>query len=234
MGIAYSGKRHSGDGQTPPPTQWSILTKIDVFDSLVKDWTLDVVELLDPKNDHRVNYARLSIVISYFEMMGLYLEGATSDLIATVRRVDPNRDISKHSVVHCDKSENTFRKGIEAVAETAGWNKNHVDKAVKNLYSALRCGLYHGGVARHGIWVMQLSSGNPFRLETPDVIVDPSKLIDRIRKHFQVYVSELRKLLQRGEEGDRNDNKLTRFIRRFDIEVVDKLEEKYQREHSAS
>src|SRR5271157_1966134 len=86
-------------------------------------------------------------------------------------------------------------------------------------------------MARYGIWVGRLPPGNPFHVESSDVTIDPTQLIQGIKKHFDLYIHELQKLRQLGRETKRHNNKLTRFKRRFDIEVMDKLEEKYRREY---
>jgi len=231
VGIAYSGNRHSQDGRTPPPGSWDTQVKIEIFQSRVWDWTLAMTDLLDLSKDHRVNYAKLSIVISYFEMIGLYMAGVTADLIRTIKRIDPNRNISHlASVKAIGTNEDSFNKGLFDVAKTAGWKISPVKKAAKKLYPSLRCGLYHGGMARYGIWVSRLPPGNPFRVKNSDVAIDTTQLIQGIKKHFDLYISELQRLRQLGREEKRHNNKLTRFKRRFDIEVVDKLEEKYKRE----
>ncbi len=191
MKITYTDERNSKDGRTPRPRDWNTQFKIEVFEYRFENWTLDMADLL--KGDHRSNYARLSIVISYFEMIGLYLAGATSDLIRTIHRIDPTRSIS-YTKIHAGTSTDMFKKGIEAVADTVGWNKDDLDEASTNLYSALRCGLYHGGLARHGIWVGQNPIGKPFRIDKPDVIVDPNQLIEEVRKHFSQYVDDLKRM----------------------------------------
>lgn len=236
MGITYSKNRHSNDGKTCPPMKWDTECKINIFESRVRGWTFDVTDLLNPIRHHYVNYARLSIVICYFEMIGLYLDGITSDLINAIRRTNPARDTSRFQCKNMEgnRNEDYFKKGLFDVAEKSGWDMSEVNKASKILYPALRCGLYHGGMARHGIWVSDTRDGPPFDVKDSDVTIAPTPLIEGIKNHFRAYIDELRLLNQSADKSESEENKLTCFERRFDIEVVDKLQEKYNEVYRAT
>jgi len=204
MTVWYSTQHNEHD--TPLP--WNIEEKIRIFEDRVKNWTINKARQF--RGDTDAGYAMLSLVLSYFEMIGLYLAGATEDIQAFLEKRRNN-----------EPSRQRFEEGVRSVAEHFnGWPKQQeLEKAIDRLYRALRCGLYHSGMARYGVWV-EWSKPTAMRFARDELIISPEALVDNVYTHFDSYIETLLRPQTEKDSELRNH-----FEKRFDLDVTRKMEE---------
>ncbi len=216
VNIAVSG--HHATKDLPPPEDWPINVKIEIFAARVNDWGFDIARKL--KDEQHGGYARLSIVLSYFEMMGKYETGYRKD-IEDFKNQKSHRSSPDH-----------FWKGVEAVGHFAKWPQQDITKLKDWLWRALRCGLYHSGMSRHGMWVSEsLHEVYVFENED-DLFMAPNALVNLLSSHFDDYIAELRQASVEQKERGKRSNRLDKFEKRFDAEITDKVIERLARARS--
>lgn len=146
----------------------SIDNKITIFEDRIKGWFLDVagrVDLLDGnlKEFRDQDFAVLAILAVYFEMIAQYHTGMSSN----------------------GASQTQFCTGICFV-----FPDQFSDKEQRTIYRSLRCALYHNGLTRGA--VVGRDHQEAFHFENGLVWINPSVLLQEIRKHFTRYITELR------------------------------------------
>jgi hypothetical protein len=155
------------------PNGYSCLEdKIDVFEDRVLGWQLNIAEQLIGKVNHS-DYAKLSIVMSYFEMLGKHIAGYTGIY----------------------ESKKHFLIGMKYVYQ----NRNSdYDIVFKHVYSKIRSGLYHVSLTSPTVFVLNHEGlKETFGYESDGqnvrILISPNNLISDTKSSFSRYVGELRK-----------------------------------------
>ena len=162
--------------------------EVVVFADRVWGWQVDVAARLLAADAH-ADYAVLSIVTSYFEMIGKHLEGFE----------EPVGESKAHFLVG-------FR---DVFSERPPEETTRIGE---RLYEAVRCGLYHDAITGAGIAVSGRDDPRVLaELPDPDggveLMLSPGGILDRVRLHFASYVGELL--------AEPESDKRERFLRRF-------------------
>lgn len=167
------------------PTPWTIDDKISVFCHQVDGWQLDIANRLingipTIPGAGDAGFAVLLIVSSYFEMRGLYKEGALPKL-------------DQHGKLRHPGSGEHFAKGILLVFPHLKVNKSRSQIPV--LYSDLRCALYHSGrIAKH----ISISGDHKDALTLNGDIwcINPSLLVTALKLDLATYEAHLRNVAE--------------------------------------
>ncbi len=178
----------------------SIDDKITIFVDRTLGWQLDIANIcINGKKDNYGNivieaiphsgYAVLSIVFSYFEMIGKFING-----------YDKNGSSQTH-----------FVKGIYLVfPELENFPKDSVNDFLEALYEGARCGLYHGGLPDSRIVLFGQSNCPIFYHNgCKKIIINPHLLIPKLVEHLKKYESDLR--------NPENEILRSNFENRFDF-----------------
>lgn len=162
---------------------------IQVFADRVWGWQLDVADRLI-KTDEHAGFAVLSIVMSYFEMIGKHLRGFEGT----------------------GESKAHFRIGFDAVVGK-GLTTDQADRIAERLYGSVRNGMYHDALTSAGIALARHPEDARVLHETRgvdgtvEIVINPERLIGAIRRHFAAYVTEL----LREPKGEARKAFITRF-----------------------
>ena len=170
----------------------SIEDKIDVFEDQVNGWVLNHAKILtSEQNPYRrhCGIAVLMIVGSYFESLGAFLRGESSE-----RR---SRQFFAIGL------QNVFPDILKAAGEekTADPEKVFSDFA-GTFYAELRCGLFHEAMIRGRIVIAPASElagtiGLATVIDThahkiATIVIDPERFLAHVANHFAEYVQNLR------------------------------------------
>jgi hypothetical protein len=152
---------------------------IDILEDRVKFWLLAPAKaLLElPFGDAAV----LSLLLGYFEAHAVYRKGEDST----------------------NKSKVFFRAGFIEVFRKSGLDEALLGRVADLLYVSARCGLFHEGMVREGIYIGagagELSVTVPRVNGKPDVngpvesvMIDVAKFYVAVERHFSLYVRSLR------------------------------------------
>jgi hypothetical protein len=113
-------------------------------------------------------YARLAVLMSYFEMIGQYREG----------KIGPSGEF--------------FEKGFLDVYPGTSLSHGKEGEIRKKLYDRVRCGLYHTGGAKLGVLIhADFSPAVSYDSNDNTVRLNPDTLLDDIVAHFQKFVADL-------------------------------------------
>lgn len=155
------------------PARPSDVQFIMVFADRVFGWQLDTADRLIKADEH-AGFAVLSIVISYFEMIGKHIEGFEGE----------------------GESRKHFRIGFQSVFQH-DFDPEQADSIADRLYSSVRNGLYHDAITSAAIVLRRDPSDMRIMYaiqgldgET-EIVINPEWLTNRIRDHFAAYVGEL-------------------------------------------
>lgn len=174
------------------PNAMTIDQKIDVFADRISGWQLGIAkEIIEKKLSPHCAFALLHLTASYFEMIAKYSDGVVDDE---------------------ETSYKNFKKGIRTVfPDVDRWPRKVSRSFLRLLYGNVRCGLYHIGMVRAGVWITG---------DMPDVMqydknynivkIDPDKLVYALLHHFGEYVWKLRE--------PNNVDLRANFERRFDLD----------------
>lgn len=182
--LAYSPHITSDELPNGPQT---LDDKIRVFEDRVLGWQLDVAE--QTLMISHSGFATLSIVASYFELIGKCIEGPGRTKIVTN---------SKGKKETRNWGSGDYAKaGIKDVyPELQKENPTLVEELLRVLYGDLRCGLYHQGVTGAGVVVSGSGEGTMELMESArgdlGVRIHPEFLVQDLKTHFQEYVARLR------------------------------------------
>jgi hypothetical protein len=145
---------------------------IEVFRDRIDGWQLSIAEEmlrqiedspLYPAMKHAA-YALISVVFSYFEMVGQLVKmpgkktGATDDFVAGFEDVYP------------------------------AWKGRTRD--IETVYDRIRCGMFHNGYTKRGVYI----DGDytvTFELKSGIVQLNPHTLVRDLRKHFTALTTRL-------------------------------------------
>lgn len=145
----------------------TVEAKVAIFADRVHGWQFGVAEHA-MKSDPKAGFAVISILFSYFEMIAKYMDGYTDR----------------------GASAAYFKRGLRSAYELIPVHPPITDEVLDRAYEDVRCGLYHGGFVRAGIfWAnvgLALWEGNDGRL-----CVNPEALILLLRLHFSSYIAAL-------------------------------------------
>ena len=147
--------------------------KIDIFEDRVMGWQIEIAEELrrlieDPKNNgttiQHAGFALLSILFSYFEMITQYKQGMDSR----------------------GRSTDFLKRGLDDV-----FPNKFSDAERKDIADLVRNGLYHSTFTKKGV-LLHGNYPDSIAIQGGIVLVNPHRLVDDIKAHFQRYVGELR------------------------------------------
>lgn len=149
------------------PAVLALDDKVRIFEDRTRGWMLDIADQVLSKIDDS-GYATLSIVLSYYEMIGTCRLGYTGN----------------------GQSKTHFEKGfVEVHSLTAVQLATGV---VDELYKKARCGLYHVGMTRVGIYLTgDMPAMFSYNSGTREIVVNPHLLLINVRAHFDGFVREL-------------------------------------------
>ena len=159
----------------------TIEDKLKLFADRVSGWQLEIAAQLIADNPH-AGFGVLHIVTSYFEMIGMYLKGP-----AIGKRKKRKRK---------GRSRVCFVAGARDVfPELAKEKPKHEAWFLNSMYGDVRCGLYHQGMTKGGIFVSQ-DIGAPFEFRDLGkgkhaIVLNPKLLTDRLTSHFDDYVRKI-------------------------------------------
>lgn len=146
-----------------------VADKIEVFASCVNGWQLQIAQDLINTNE-KAGFASLSIVSSYFEMIGAI-----------------------HGFVDHHKR---MKKGITLVFPEFSEENSTNGRIINLLINDLRNGLYHLALPKAAILLTQ-NMQHPLAIlyeETPNpkLILNPKLFVSRITEHFEKFLLELK------------------------------------------
>lgn len=147
--------------------------KISVFEDRVDGWHLKAAEEMlrqieskQPPVMQHAAYALISVVFSYFEMVGQIVKrragekaGATGDFVRGFKNVFPATSLT--------------------------------DAQVEIVYDRIRCGMFHNGYTKKGV---HIDGGftEVFEYKNNVVLLNPHLLVPAIRQHFTGLVALLK------------------------------------------
>ncbi len=158
--------------------------KLLVFTDRVRGWQLAIAEQVSVEIPHS-GFGVLSIITSYFEMIGMYVHGPNQ-----------TKQVPAQGGAHTQKawgSRDYFEAGVNAVfPQLANANAQHVRWFMKAFYKNVRCGLYHQGATRSRIFLTgEIPDAVRFDDLGPDghrVVINPRALVEHLKAHFSSYV----------------------------------------------
>ena len=167
MSFAISPKHNVEDF----PSGLTLDDKIEVFIARVEGWLIGpALEMISKGVSHRA-FALLSIVTSYFEMIGRYTEGYLGR----------------------DRAGHYFKHGLKLVFRDMTLPDG--EDLLDALCDRVRNGLYHVGMTKPRVLLVDANSvpGSIGYNPTQDLIViAPDTLVDDLRIHFLAVANDLR------------------------------------------
>jgi hypothetical protein len=150
---------------------WVLEDKIRLFEDQVLGWQLliadDIINVHADENPHS-GFAVLAMLLSYFEMIGKYLEGSTGER----------------------KPKKYFKVGLTNVFP----NLKEKNEVTNILYGDARCGMYHEGLIGKRI-ILTRNYNTPILVVNEDfliIAIDPHTLTTTLVKHFKGYIDQLK------------------------------------------
>lgn len=188
MPVAWSSKFTNKDFPANYD-DWTVEDKIKLFEDQVLGWQLgiadDIINTNADLNPH-AGFAVLSILMSYFERIGKYLEGYTGK----------------------SQSKKYFITGFTNVFPEL---KNE-DEVINLLYADVRCGMYHEAIIGGQI-ILTRNFNKPITVvrssATPYIAIDPHTLTKILISHFNEYVQKISAI-------EPDNALLENFLNRFD------------------
>ena len=153
------------------PSGLTLDDKIEVFVARVEGWLLGPAKQMIAMGVGYRGFALLSIVISYFEMIAKYADGFTGER----------------------KSGHYFKEGLQLVFPTMALPD--AEDILSALYSRVRNGLYHVGMTKPGVILVDPDFGPgsiAYEEAGGTLAVAPDTLVDDLSIHFKGFVSDLR------------------------------------------
>lgn len=165
--------------------------KVEIYERQVKSWFLDIADkILFPEENM---FVVMMILISY-------IEG-----IEHIRGENLNKDANEMFI-------NSFSKIFPKYRTEGKQDKFAKEnrRKIKNLYDKARCGLYHTGMTKEGLWLTYKKEANlkdekhefsikdPFYFETGKndndyyITVNVLMLYEAIKKDFKEYIDKLK------------------------------------------
>jgi len=145
--------------------------KIDVFQSQVLDWQLNIAKKLRKCIEHS-GFAALSIVVSHFETMGKAKQG-------------------KHKDVR-DKGGELFTAGVRDMLDGEQPSAD-AKRIAKKFFTEVRCGLYHIGMTKPGVLISsEYEKAIQYNEEEKTLDINPHRLVPEMIDHFKEFIATLR------------------------------------------
>ncbi|MDP2965604.1 MAG: hypothetical protein Q8N39_06130 [Pelolinea sp.] len=170
----------------------SIESNIDIYEDRIRFWIIEPARKL-------TLYKHGGVAICY--LLASYFEGFTIIL----RGKDSER-----------KSPQFFRQGFLSVfpkISSTNYSANQLNEIINIMYKSFRCGLYHTGLFREKIWLIESNDPITILLNTQKRIsfiqIDTARLIESVETHFNNYICELR--------CTENVEKRNNFIKAMDL-----------------
>jgi len=138
-------------------------TKINIYEDRVNTWFLKVAQKL--KMNREAGFVILSIAVAYIEGNQQFREG-----------------VSSHN-----KSKTFFIKGMRRI-----FDKEDVpEKVLLDYYQQIRCGLFHDGMTRKSVFIMDDLS-TPISYNNGLIKINSHKFFDKIDADFKEYIAQLK------------------------------------------
>jgi len=153
------------------PSGLTLDDKIEVFTARVEGWLIGpAIEMISKQLSHRA-FALLSIVTSYFEMIGRYTEGYLGR----------------------DKSGYYFKHGLKLVFRDM--TLPDTEDLLDALCDRVRNGLYHVGMTKPRVLLVDAADAIGsigYHPVSDHIVIAPDILVDDIKIHFASVARELR------------------------------------------
>lgn len=137
-------------------------TAILRYEDQVRGWFLKWASHLREKHD--AGFVVLMVAVSYLEGNQQYREGESSE---------------------GNKSKRFFCTALRRLFPLL------TEEQAKDLYAQVRCGLFHDGMTRKRV-LIENREPEALRVDGPDFVISPNKLLDRIVADFDAYLADLR------------------------------------------
>ena len=147
---------------------WALEDKIEVFIARIEGWQIGVAKEIIQKGITHRGFALLHIILSYFEMLGKYLDGFIKER----------------------KSRFYFTKGVKATFPEIGEEE---EAFLDALYENVRNGLYHVGMTKINVMLRDDIPGSiGFNPERKILVISPDRLVEDLDIRFHEYATQLR------------------------------------------
>jgi hypothetical protein len=147
---------------------------VSIYEDQIRGWFFEQARLVDQASIHG-GLVILLVVLSYVETHAIFHKGEDSD----------------------HQSKPFFGDGFKEIFPLSGADSTGKDEIVDKLYTELRCGLFHTGMARGKVRVSNDyenyanivvdRQGNCLSIE-----VNPELMLDQAESHLAGYVTRLR------------------------------------------
>jgi hypothetical protein len=174
--------------------------KVEIFAERVQGWQIEVAQEIKKQIINadgegvmgHAAYGLIAVFFSYFEMLGQFLAGKTSDITV--------RGFSTMS------PSDAFAEGFKYVYPST----KLVGSEIKLIYSRIRCGLYHDGFTKKKVLI---DGTYKFGFDVSDgkVRMNPHIVVNDVAASFKKYVKELQ------STGDLSKPKRIAFKKLFDF-----------------
>lgn len=169
---------------------------VDVYQDRVEGWILTPAERL--LEDVRYDVAAFAIILSYFEPHGANILGISShnnssrcfkagflDVFSVYRYVEKEGDVDHHTLIELPPGADP-----RAPKQVPQFLNDRLDA----LYSNARCGIYHAGLIRAGVFLQRHRNDSAVAIEkaTGNWFIDVRNVAKSVRAHLQAYVQMLR------------------------------------------
>lgn len=140
-----------------------IETKILVYEDRVIGWFLQYGRIL--QQHHDAAFVVLQVALAQIEGVEQYRSGKSSK----------------------GKEGQFFRSGIKRIFSLT----NSDDPWLENFYKLVRCGLFHDGMTRAGVWI-ENRFDQSLEFDGTHIRISPNKFFDAVSNDFAAYIVELR------------------------------------------
>lgn len=146
----------------------SIDELISIYEDQVRGWFFDQASLLEKISDH-AGMVTLLVVLSYVEAHAIFYKGKDSN----------------------NQSQKFFRDAFKRIFQISGEESKARDDAIDQVYSELRCGLFHTGMTRSKVLISN-SHNTSVTLENSLIFVNPRLMLEVAQSHLSHYLMRLR------------------------------------------
>lgn len=158
--------------------------KLLVFSDRVRGWQLAIADQVSVQIPHS-GFAVLSIITSYFEMIGMYAYGPNQTKQVPAKGGGQTQQGWG--------SRDYFEAGVNAAfPHLANANPQHTRWFMSAMYKNVRCGLYHQGATRSRILLTgEIPDAFQFtNLENNGhlIMINPRTLVEHLKGHFSSFV----------------------------------------------
>ena len=140
-------------------------TKILVYEDRVIGWFLQYGRML--QEHHDAGFVVLQVALAQIEGIEQYRRGVSS----------------------VKQPGECFLSGIKRVFSLTDAD----DPWLKNFYRLVRCGLFHDGMTRAGVWI-ENRFDRALEFDGTNIKISPNKFLDAVRDYFAAYIVQLKEL----------------------------------------